>query len=138
MRLNKSVTALPPSPTLAANQRAGELRAAGREVLHMGFGQAPFPVHPKLARALAEEATANRYDSIAGLAELRAEAGSYFAERSGLAADDYQVMVAPGSKLLLFALAMAIEGDTVLPMPSWVSYEPQIAMLGSRSIWVPA
>ena len=103
----------------------------------MGFGQAPFPVHPRLARALGAAAEGNRYERIAGLEELRAGALDYFCDRCGLDRDGYELLVAPGSKLLIYALLMAIDGDTVLPMPSWVSYEPQVTLLGDAPIWVP-
>jgi aspartate/methionine/tyrosine aminotransferase len=77
----------------------------------MGFGQSPFPVHPRLAEALAAAATRNAYDDVAGLKELRARAKSYFCARIGLDANAYECVVAPGSKLILYALQMAINGD---------------------------
>ena len=39
------------SPTLAANEQAAILRAAGKKVIHMGFGQSPFPVPQRLQKA---------------------------------------------------------------------------------------
>ena len=47
-----------------------------------------------------------------------------------------QVVVAPGSKPLLFALFDLLDGDVLLPRPSWVSYEPQVAHAGKRLFWV--
>jgi aspartate aminotransferase len=43
-------------------------------------------------------------------------------------------MVGPGSKTLLFALQMCIPGDVLLPVPSWVSYAPQAALLKQNVI----
>lgn len=138
MRLRKNITTLPESATLAANEVAAARRAAGEPLFHMGFGQSPFPAHLAIADALARAATENRYERVAGLERLCEAARAYFAARLGLEPSDYDVVVAPGSKLLLFALQMAIEGDTLLPTPSWVSYEPQASILGDRVIWVPA
>lgn len=45
-------------------------------------------------------------------------------------------MVAPGSKPLLFALFDILQGDVLLPRPSWVSYEPQILHASKRVFWV--
>lgn len=45
-------------------------------------------------------------------------------------------MVAPGSKPLLFALFDILDGDVLLPRPSWVSYEPQVMHAGKRVFWV--
>ena len=126
------------SPTLAANEFVRRLRAEGREVLHMGFGQAPFPVHPRLARALSDNAGENGYPDVAGMPELRAAVLAHQAAIAGIDPDAYDVLVAPGSKLILFAVQMALGGDPLLPVPSWVSYEPQARLLGRRAIPVPA
>ncbi|MDQ4084318.1 MAG: pyridoxal phosphate-dependent aminotransferase, partial [Actinomycetota bacterium] len=48
-----------------------------------------------------------------------------------------QVMLAPGSKPLLFALMSALPGDVVLPVPSWVTYAAQAALTGKRVVRVP-
>ena len=138
IRIRPSIAGLPLSPTLGANQSAKATTRGGQPLLHMGFGQSPFPVHPRLAEALAAAATRNAYDDVAGLAELRARAKTYFCDRLSLDANAYECIVAPGSKLILYALQMAIEGDLVLPVPSWVSYAPQAAMLGDRVHWLPA
>ena len=137
LRIRPAIAGLPLSPTLGANQSAQARIGGGQPLLHMGFGQSPFPVHPRLADALGVAATRNAYDDVAGLAELRARAKSYFCDRLGLDADAYECVVAPGSKLILYALQMALEGDLILPMPSWVSYAPQAAMLGDGVHWLP-
>ncbi len=134
IRIRHAIAGLPVSPTLGANQVAADRRRDGHTVLHMGFGQAPFPVHPKLAEALAMAAGANGYEPVAGTEALRETACRYFAAKLGFDPEAYEVLVAPGSKLVLYALQAAIEGDLVLPVPSWVSYQPQAAMLGDRVI----
>ncbi len=138
IRIRPTVAGLPLSPTLGANQAARASASGGQPPLHMGFGQSPFPVHPKLADALAAAATRNAYEDVAGLSELRARAKDYFCARLGLDTEAYECVVTPGSKLILYALQMAIEGDLILPMPSWVSYAPQAAMLGDSVHWLPA
>lgn len=57
-------------------------------------------------------------------------------ERLGVEIDPEQIIVAPGSKALLFALFDILRGDVLLPRPSWVSYEPQIRHAGKRLFWV--
>lgn len=47
-----------------------------------------------------------------------------------------QVIIAPGSKPLLFALFDILGGDVILPRPSWVSYEPQVVHAGKKLFWV--
>ena len=112
------------SPTLATNELVGQMRETGRNILHMGFGQAPFPAHPRLQQALKDNATAKDYLPIAGLPQLRSVIAQHQATRAGIDVDAFDVIVGPGSKALLFALQMAIPGDILLPVPSWVSYAP--------------
>ncbi len=47
------------------------------------------------------------------------------------------MLLAPGSKALLFGLLAALPGDVVLPRPSWVSYAAQAALVGKNVIGVP-
>ncbi|MEP0201321.1 MAG: pyridoxal phosphate-dependent aminotransferase [Halioglobus sp.] len=122
------------SSTLAVNQLVGQLRGSGRSVLHMGFGEAPFPVHPRLAEALRRNATQKSYLPVAGLPALCDAVAQYYAGLSGVDTDQFDVMVGPGSKPLLFALQMSIPGDVLLPVPSWVSYGPQCDLLGQSIV----
>ena len=126
----------PPSATLAANERVQARLAAGVPVLHLAFGEAGLPVLPAVAARLAEGAGRNAYGPVAGSAAAREAAAGYF-ERRGLPTDAGQIVFAPGSKPLLFALLMSLRGDVVLPVPSWVSYAAQAAVAGKRVIGVP-
>jgi aspartate aminotransferase len=46
------------------------------------------------------------------------------------------VIIAPGSKPLLFALFDILEGDVLLPRPCWVSYEPQVMHARKQLFWI--
>lgn len=124
------------SATLAAHELVLQRRQAGLPVLPMSFGQAGIPVHPLLAEALAAAAGRNAYGPVAGDPELRAAAAGYWTRR-GLPTDPEQVLAGPGSKALLYAGLLAVGGDVVLPRPSWVSYAPQVELLGGRPVHVP-
>ncbi len=126
------------SPTLAANERVLELRAEGRTIFHMGFGQAPFPAPQRMVDALKHNAHQHAYLPVAGLPELRHAIAHHQAKHTGIDPDKYDVIIGPGSKLILFALQMAIPGDLLLPVPSWVSYAPQAKLLGQQVIPVYA
>ncbi|MFP4098718.1 MAG: pyridoxal phosphate-dependent aminotransferase [Alphaproteobacteria bacterium] len=126
------------SPTLAANETVGRLRAEGREILHMGFGQAPFPVPDRLKNALIEHAQNNKYLPSSGLDALLDVILDYYGDIiDEVDPATHDVVVAPGSKLLLFAAQLAVKGDLLMPVPSWVSYEPQAHMVGTEVIKVP-
>src|SRR6266567_4217105 len=60
----------------------------------------------------------------------------YLARKRGLTFSSDQILVAPGSKPLLYALMQILEGDLLLPVPSWVSYAPHARLAGRRVIGV--
>ncbi|HEU5369456.1 MAG TPA: aminotransferase class I/II-fold pyridoxal phosphate-dependent enzyme [Ktedonobacterales bacterium] len=125
-----------PSPTLAINETIAARRAAGRAVIHLGFGEASFPLHPLLRAALAEHAPRTSYAPVLGIPALRQAIAGYLARTRGINVSAAQIAVAPGSKPLLYALMQALQGDLLLPAPSWVSYAPQARLAGRRVIMV--
>ena len=124
------------SATLSMNEAVAKRRAEGRETIHLGFGEASFPLHPLLAKALAEAAKHTGYAPVLGVPELRRAIAEYLARKRGLTFSSDQIIVAPGSKPLLYALMQVLEGDLLLPVPSWVSYAPQARLAGRRVIGV--
>jgi aspartate/methionine/tyrosine aminotransferase len=125
------------SATMAMNAKIGRLRAEGHQVLHLGFGEARFPVHPKILAAFREHATARSYLPVAGLPELRARIADYYRRKFQIQAEAGQVMIGSGSKSLLFAAMQALEGDVLLPAPTWVSYDVQAYLTGKKVSWIP-
>ncbi|MCK2214142.1 pyridoxal phosphate-dependent aminotransferase [Actinomadura sp. ATCC 31491] len=125
------------SATLAANEDIERRRRAGERVLHLAFGEAGLPVHPALRDRLAAASGRNGYGPVAGAEALRESAAGYWSRR-GLPTDPETVVCGPGSKSLLYGLLLALGGDIVLPMPSWVSYAAQADLVGSRPLLVPA
>ena len=131
------VTGMPTSPTLYINEQVGLKRQNHEQVYHFGFGESPFPVPERLKQVLANCANLNTYPPARGLACLCAEALSYFANHFHFNAQDMKTLVGPGSKDIIFAAQIAIEGDIMIPTPSWVSYAPQAQLAGSKAIAVP-
>lgn len=124
------------SATLATNEDIERRRRAGARVLHLAFGEAGLPVHPALRDRLVAASGNNGYGPVAGASGLRDAAAGYWTRR-GLPTDPDQVVSGPGSKSLLYGLLLALGGDVVLTVPSWVSYAAQAALVGSRPILVP-
>lgn len=123
------------SPTLAINEEIARLRAAGVDVLNLGFGEAGLPVLDELLDVYRDSAHLNGYAPVAGSPGARAAAAGYFTRR-GLPTDPDDIVIAPGSKALLYALLSVLPGDVVLPRPSWVSYAAQAALRGKHVEWV--
>jgi aspartate aminotransferase len=124
------------SATLAINEQLQARRAAGEAVLHLGFGEAGLPVLPAVAHHLTRSSGRAGYAPVAGSWDARRAAAGYFTRRR-LPTDADQVVYAPGSKALLYALIACLPGDLVLPGPSWVSYSAQATLAGKRVLRVP-
>ncbi|MEU6083634.1 aminotransferase class I/II-fold pyridoxal phosphate-dependent enzyme [Streptomyces sp. NPDC047108] len=124
------------SATLAINETLQARKAAGEKVLHLGFGEAGLPVPDPVAEALARAAGLNGYGAVVGSSDVREAAAGWFTRRN-LVTEPDQVLFAPGSKALLFALLAALPGDLVLPRPAWVSYAAQASLTGKSVVDVP-
>ncbi len=135
--ISRQVDGMPVSATLRMNEIVADRRLEGETVFHMGFGESPFPVPERITQALSDAAYANKYPPTLGLSDLRQKALTYFAGKLGFKADRFQTMVAPGSKDVIFASQIAIDGDILLPTPSWVTYAPQAQLCGTKAIRLP-
>ncbi|MFE9635295.1 aminotransferase class I/II-fold pyridoxal phosphate-dependent enzyme [Streptomyces sp. NPDC006463] len=124
------------SATLAADEELERRRRGGERVLSLASGEIGLPVLPALRERLAAAADRGAYGPVAGSAALRTAAAGYWGRR-GLPTDPGLVVCGPGSKPLLFALMLAVGGDVVVPVPSWVSYAAQAQLAGVRPVPVP-
>jgi aspartate aminotransferase len=125
-----------PSPTLAMNELARALEAAGKTVYKFGFGQSPFPVPSVVVKALRDHAHEKDYLPVRGLPALLEAVAARHREQ-GVDCTAADILIGPGSKQLMFLLFLAVEADLWIPSPSWVSYAPQAAILGRKAHWIP-
>ncbi len=130
--MNSAVVGAPVSATLRMNEAVAARRAARQRTIHLGFGEAPFPLPMPLREELARAAIRTEYAPVLGLPGLRAAIAAYLARTRGLTTSPATIAVGPGSKAVLYALMRALAGDVLLPTPSWVSYAPQARLAGKR------
>ncbi len=136
LRLDARVAGLEPSATLAIQERSRALAKQGRDVIRLGLGQSPFPVPDVVVEALRAHAREKDYLPVGGLEALRAAVANYHEARHGISARAEDVLVAPGSKELMFLLQIVHDGDLLIPTPAWVSYEPQARIVGRRPVLI--
>jgi aspartate/methionine/tyrosine aminotransferase len=131
------VRGLKASATIAINDRVREMWAAGQNVYQLAFGESRFPVHPKIAEALAANVQKRSYLPPLGLPALRGAIAAYYQRKFDLEVTPEQVVIGPGSKSLIFASLLALGDEVIIPQPSWVSYEPMSHLLAKPITFVP-
>ncbi|MFX0093783.1 MAG: pyridoxal phosphate-dependent aminotransferase [Candidatus Hodarchaeota archaeon] len=132
MKLSALTKRLKPSATLSINEQIVKKREKGEYVLHMGFGESPFPVHPIFRNALSKNADKKSYQPTQGILPLRERISAFYKTIFNLRYSPDQIIVAPGSKALLLDALMALDGPLFLPAPSWVSYQHQARFSGKE------
>ncbi|HEX4504175.1 MAG TPA: aspartate transaminase [Alphaproteobacteria bacterium] len=122
-----------PSPTVAAGQKARELRAQGRDIISLDAGEPDFDT-PDTIKEAAIAAIRNgqtKYTAVDGTVELKQAIAAKFKRENGLEYGIDQITVGAGGKHVLFNALMATlnPGDEVIvPAPFWVSY-PDMTIL---------
>ncbi|MDA8017042.1 MAG: pyridoxal phosphate-dependent aminotransferase [Thermoanaerobaculia bacterium] len=141
-KLSRRAGGLAESATMEINRRAGELRAAGHEIIDLSAGEPDFPTPPTVVeaarRALSDGHT--RYTAAAGLPDLRDAVAARYAGAWGAPWTGRETVVTVGAKAALFEVIQVLvdEGDeVVMPSPAWVSFEEQIRFAGGTPVTVP-
>ena len=121
------------SSTLRMNEISKEIESQGKEVFKFGFGQSPFEVPEKIVSKLKNNAFQNKYLPMQGLPELRETIANNVSSIKNYNYKADNILIGPGTKELMFLLQILFDGEVILPIPSWVSYEPQ-AILGRNKV----
>ena len=76
------------------------------------------------------------YLPIQGLLKLRESISKNLAQKTGIIYSKDNIVITPGSKEAMLLLHVAFNGEIILSVPSWVSYEPQ-AIIGRNKVhWI--
>ena len=135
--------AISPSPTLAIDARAKEMKAAGVDVISFGAGEPDFPTPAYICDAAREaiDRGLTRYTPAAGTKELRKAICEKLRKDNDMTYTYGDIVVSSGAKHSLFNIFQAIldPGDEVLiPTPCWVSYPELVRMAGGVPVFIPA
>jgi aspartate aminotransferase len=128
-----------PSATMAADTKARELKAAGRNVISLAAGEPDFdtPDNIKDAAIKAIRDGKTKYTNVDGIPELKEAICAKFARENGLTYKPSQVNVSPGGKPVIYNAMMASlnPGDEVIiPAPYWVSYPDMVLLAGGEPV----
>ena len=130
-----------PSATLAADAKARELKAAGKDVISLAAGEPDFdtPENIKQAAIKAIRDGKTKYTNVDGIPELKEAICGKFARENSLTYKPSQVNVSPGGKPVIYNAMVASlnPGDeVVIPAPYWVSYPDMVLLAGGEPKFV--
>ena len=119
--------------------KAMELKAQGRDIISLGFGEPDFdtPEHIKKAAIDAIGQGKTKYPPVDGTKELKSAIVRKFQTENQLEYDARQIIVSNGAKQSLFNLLTSLlnPGDEViLPAPYWVSYPDMIKLAEGQPV----
>jgi aspartate aminotransferase len=137
----KRLNSIKPSPTLAVNQKAAELKRQGSNIISLGAGEPDFdtPDNIKFAAIQGIKDGATKYTNIDGSPELKKAISEKFKRENDL---DYaldEITVGAGGKQVIYNLFMATinHGDEVIiPAPYWVSYSDIVLLAGGVPVYI--
>lgn len=142
MILSKKSKSISPSPTLAVDAKAKQLKSEGHDVISFGAGEPDFdtPDYIKSAAIGAINSGFTKYTPVGGIVELKKAVADAFKEEIGVDYEANQIIVSNGAKHCIFNALYCLcdEGDEVLiPSPYWVSYPEMVKLCGGTPVFVP-
>ncbi|MBI3716607.1 MAG: pyridoxal phosphate-dependent aminotransferase [Betaproteobacteria bacterium] len=131
-----------PSATIAISAKANAMKAAGKSVIALSFGEPDFdtPQNIKDAAIRAIQAGDTKYTAVDGTPKLKEAIIAKFQRENGLAYNAKQITVGTGGKQVIFNAFMATlsPGDEVIiPAPYWVSYPEMVLLAEGNPVIVP-
>ncbi len=140
--LSQLLQHIPPSATIAVNDKAKALKAQGKDIISLAGGDPDFDTPPNIVAAAkaALDAGDTHYPPSRGTMAIRQAVADKMRREYGLDVDPAtQVLVSPGAKFLIYAAMVALlnPGDEVIIFePYWVSYVPMVIMAGGKPVTV--
>jgi aspartate aminotransferase len=134
MKISDLAASVSESATMKFNERATQLRSAGRPLVHLGVGEPKNKAPAAALEASSKKLTDGyvKYASVAGIPSLRSAIADYMTERYARDVPPTNVIASNGAKHALFNVLMAIvnPGDkVVMPVPYWVSYPEMVKLV---------
>lgn len=143
IKLANRVDRIKPSPTLAAANRAAELKSFGHPILDFTVGEPDFDTPQPIKEAAIEaiQQGYTRYTAVDGMPNLKKAISEKFARENHLRYEPSQIIVSSGAKQAIYNLFSALlnPGDEVIiPAPYWVSYPDMVLLNDANPIFILA
>lgn len=139
--LSRRVKKIKPSPTLAIDTRAKQMKAEGIDIVNFGVGEPDFdtPDNIKEAAIKALRGGFTKYTPVGGIDILKDAIIEKFKNDNGLDYTRDEIIVSCGAKHCLYNIAQAILGpgdEVLIPSPYWVSYPEQVILNDAKPVFV--
>jgi aspartate aminotransferase len=139
--LAERVQRVKPSPTLAMDAKAKEMKAKGEDVVNFGVGEPDFdtPENIKEAAIKALREGFTKYTPVGGILPLKDAIIEKLKSDNGLEYGRDEVIVSCGAKHSLYNIAQALFGpgdEVIIPSPYWVSYPAQVLLNDAEPVFV--
>ena len=130
-----------PSPTLAIDAKAKEMKASGADIVNFGVGEPDFdtPENIKEAAIRAMREGFTKYTPVGGIEPLKDAIIVKLENDNRLSYTRDEIIVSCGAKHSLYNIAQALfnAGDEILiPAPYWVSYPDQVLLNDAAPVFV--
>jgi len=138
----RRVDAIEPFRVMQLLERARELEAAGRDIVHMEIGEPDFPTPPEAvaaARAALDRGDGG-YAPSTGLPALKAALSAWYRTTYGLAVDPERILITPGASgaFLVLYLVLLEPGESVLlPDPGYPCQRHFVRLAGGEPLSIP-
>jgi aspartate aminotransferase len=131
--LSHQISLIQPSPTLALNEKARQLRESGADIINLGIGE-PLNKFPQSAFDLSLkklETGLVKYGPVSGSPELKKAVQDYTRNYYGRTPELNNIIITSGAKQALYNLFQVILNpgeEVILLAPYWVSYSEMVKL----------
>jgi aspartate/methionine/tyrosine aminotransferase len=138
----RRIEAIEPFRVMQLLERARELEAQGKDIIHMEVGEPDFTTpEPVLAAARARlETGRNFYTPSTGLPELQRALADWYGREYGLSIEPARILITPGTSgafSLIYAALLDPGESVLLPDPGYPCQRNFIRLAGGTPISVP-
>ena len=138
-KISNRVTQIKPAATIVVSMKATELRAQGRDIISLGFGEPDFdtPDHIKQAAVDAIWQGKTKYPPVDGTKELKNAIVRKLKTENQLDFKPGQIIVSNGAKQSLSNVLISLlnpDDEVILPAPYWVSYPDMIKLAEGQPV----
>jgi aspartate/methionine/tyrosine aminotransferase len=141
-RLSARIGNIVPFYVMELLQRAKQLEAEGKDIIHMEIGEPDFPTPPKVIEAALTHLQSGqiKYTPAAGLPELREKIAAYYQQRYDVTLAKERIFVTPGASgafLLAFGISLNPGDELLMADPCYPCNSNFVKLFDGTAVTIP-